>query len=245
MTVLRPSVFISHSSAEDPAVAYVRDRLFKELEERNELQILLDVRMLGGGDVWRPILHQWLAECDSAILLLSPKALDSDWVRTEATILTWRRSLGSKLTLIPVRLGCSRDAVVDKAAFKPLDLGNTQFESLSFDGDLADVEIHGEQVPEALKAAVDDLVSKVVSRLHTIEVDKDDLPMRRWVRDVSDVLDTHFPDLPRRQRNSPASTDNPRPTGARTEFIAAVSKKVGIEIELETIHKYLGPANRG
>jgi hypothetical protein len=169
-------------------VAHVRDRIYRALTERTTLEVLLDVRMLGGGDVWRPILHQWLGECDSAVLLLSSEALASSWVQTEATILTWRRSLGSQLTVVPVRIGCSRKDVVDNPAFTPLDLGNIQFEALDHQGDLATLDITDAGQLAALDAAVDGLVETLLTRLQDLEVDNDELPMRRWVHDVTQVL---------------------------------------------------------
>lgn len=188
MSAVQPSVFLSHSSAGDPAVAHVRTRLDAALRQRTTLQVLLDQRMLGGGDEWQPVLHQWLGECDSAVLLLSPGALASGWVQKEATILTWRRSLGSRLRLLPVLIGCSRQEVVTHPAFAPLDLGGTQFLDLAADP-LADADLTDPVRLAALDAKVDLLLDSLLDQLSTVEVEAADLPMRRWVRDVTVALD--------------------------------------------------------
>jgi hypothetical protein len=187
VTADRPSVFLSHSSAGNPAVAYVRNRLYRSFVKRTKLEVLLDVELLRAGDVWRPILHRWLGECDSAILLLSEEALASEWVRTEATILTWRRSLGSPLTVVPVRIGTTRKAIATPA-FTPLDLGNVQFEALGFGGDLDAVDLSDAGERAVLDAAVDALVKRLLDRLKGIAVDSENLPMRRWLRKVTNVL---------------------------------------------------------
>jgi hypothetical protein len=179
---------LSHSSASNPAVAYVRDRVHQGLVSQKSLKILLDVRMLGAGDEWRPVLHQWLGECDSAVLLLSQEAISSAWVQKEATILTWRRSLGSSLKIVPVLIGCTRKQVVDDPAFAPLDLGSIQFESLDVGPELTAADLADPRRLAALDAAVDKLISALVSQLRTIAVDTGDLPMRRWVRDVTVAL---------------------------------------------------------
>jgi hypothetical protein len=188
MTADRPSVFLSHSSAANPVVAYVRNRLYRAIQNETTFEVLLDVELLRGGDVWRPILHQWLGECDGAILLLSKEALASEWVRTEATILTWRKSLGSVLTLVPVRIGTTRDEIVATPAFEPLDVGDIQFEALQYGGDLTEQELASPAARAALDNAVDDLATRLLHALGKVEVDRDDLPMRRWVRDIVDAL---------------------------------------------------------
>src|SRR5215831_13971845 len=124
-----PSIFLSHSSG-DGLVGQIRDRLYKQLRSRG-FEVLLDRELLRGGMEWRPVLHRWLGECDGAVILFSRAALNSDWVLKESTILTWRRSLGSKVRVLPVLVGCQREQVVEHRAFKPLDLGSLQF--LQFD----------------------------------------------------------------------------------------------------------------
>lgn len=53
-------------------------------------KVLLDRDRLEPGDNWQAKLHGWLGTCDGAVLLLSEDSICSDWVRKEATILTWR-----------------------------------------------------------------------------------------------------------------------------------------------------------
>src|SRR5690348_14390999 len=115
-----PSIFLSHSYG-DGLVGRIRDKLYDKLTAQG-FEVLLDRELLSGGMEWRPALHRWLGECDGAVILFSKAALDSAWVLKESTILTWRRSLGSKVRVLPVLVGCRREQVVEHSAFKPLDL---------------------------------------------------------------------------------------------------------------------------
>ena len=166
------SIFLSHSSGDD-LVGQIRDRLDKELTARR-FEVLLDRKLLRGGMEWRPALHRWLGECDGAVILFSQAALDSAWVLKESTILTWRRSLGSKVRVLPALVGCRREQVVEHRAFKPLDLGSLQF--LRFD----------ETAPR--EQAVKMLVDALIGELASLQPDASDVPLRAWIRDVSLLL---------------------------------------------------------
>lgn len=167
-----PSIFLSHSSGDD-LVGQIRDRLDKELTAQG-FEVRLDRKLLRGGMEWRPALHRWLGECDGAVILFSQAALDSDWVLKESTILTWRRSLGSEVRVLPALVGCRREQVVEHRAFKPLDLGSLQF--FRFD----------ETAPreQAVKMLVDGLIGELAS----LQPDTSDVPLRAWIRDVSLLL---------------------------------------------------------
>ncbi|MEM7356497.1 MAG: toll/interleukin-1 receptor domain-containing protein, partial [Acidobacteriota bacterium] len=91
----------------------LRDEVRTGLLTIDGLEVFLDVRGgLTAGDVWQDGLHQNLRSCAGAVLLLSPEALESDWVLKEATILSWRVFLGERLVLVPVLLGVSRNDLV-------------------------------------------------------------------------------------------------------------------------------------
>ena len=167
-----PSIFLSHSSG-DGLVGGIRDTLYEKLTAQG-FEVLLDRELLRGGMEWRPALHRWLGECDGAVILFSEAALDSAWVLKESTILTWRRSLGSKVKVLPVLVGCRREQVVEHRAFKPLDLGSLQF--LRFD----------ETAPseKANKMLVDALIGELAS----LQPDASDAPLRAWIRDVALLL---------------------------------------------------------
>ena len=167
-----PSIFLSHSSG-DGLVGRIRDKLYDKLTAQG-FEVLLDRELLSGGMEWRPALHRWLGECDGAVILFSQAALDSAWVLKESTILTWRRSLGSKVKVLPVLVGCRREQVVEHRAFKPLDLGSLQF--LRFD----------ETAPreQANKMLIDALIGELAS----LQPDASDAPLRAWIRDVALLL---------------------------------------------------------
>src|SRR4051794_41454275 len=111
-----PSIFLSHSSGEDDLVGLLLDRLDEELTKRR-FEVLLDEKLLRGGMEWGPALYRALGECDGAVILFSQAALGSAWVFQESAILMWRRSLGSRVRVIPVLFGCQREQVVEHWAF--------------------------------------------------------------------------------------------------------------------------------
>lgn len=122
---MRSSVFISHSSRDDPFATVLRRRLVSAFDARG-LDAWLDEQRLGPGARWRAEIYRHLVNCSGAVLLLSPEALESPWVRKEATILSFRGSLNRRLRVVPVLLGgVSKDDV--EAAFPALYLEDHQF----------------------------------------------------------------------------------------------------------------------
>jgi hypothetical protein len=111
----KPRVFISHSARGEPETLQLLDDLRKALEV--EFAVLIDKDNLEPGDPWRQTLNTWIGACDVAIVLLTPKALASEYVAYEATILSFReKSLpAQKCTLIPVFLDPVNDAMVRAA----------------------------------------------------------------------------------------------------------------------------------
>jgi hypothetical protein len=75
--------------------------------------------------MWRSKLFEWMATCHGAVLLLSAKALTSEWVRTEGTILAWRSALDPRVKVVPVLLGPTPDDVRN-AGFGPVALDERQ-----------------------------------------------------------------------------------------------------------------------
>lgn len=114
-----PTIFISHSSAEDADQA----ALLKAIKAKfaADFEILLDQDLLKAGDTWRNELHTWMAMCQAAIVILSPGVLEhEEWVLKEFTILSWRRSLDPNFVLIPVLLPTVQRSNFDKGLFAPL-----------------------------------------------------------------------------------------------------------------------------
>lgn len=109
-------LFISHSSRLRPADAgddqaqrnwqllQATCKALKGAYQEN-IEILVDHAGLHPGDDWEHRLNEWLAECHAAIILFSRRAIDeSDWVKKEATILSWRAELDDDFKLFPVLL---------------------------------------------------------------------------------------------------------------------------------------------
>ena len=96
-------VFISHSARGDETA----DRVCEELRMRLGAlgwDVKVDTDALSEGVEWRDQIYGWLADCDAAVILLNQAALNSSWVRREAHLLMWRRALGSRPSILPVRL---------------------------------------------------------------------------------------------------------------------------------------------
>lgn len=85
-------------------------------------QVLLDRSQLEAGDTWQDVLHEMLAECDAAVLLLSPRALTRPWVLKESTVLAYRKALEPRFPLYPVLLGGVAPADLGQLNFSPLCL---------------------------------------------------------------------------------------------------------------------------
>jgi TIR domain-containing protein len=110
-------LFISHSSILDEIdgdgrplarnwdlLANVCARL-RDHYGNDKIKILVDVEGLLPASDWRARLNDWLGDCDAAIILFSKRALqDSNWVKFEASVLSWRKSRDPGFTLIPVLL---------------------------------------------------------------------------------------------------------------------------------------------
>jgi TIR domain len=132
------AIFISHSSRDDEEARAIRGRLHEVLaSEPYSHKILLDEDGIRAGNLWRPKLYRWLAECGGAVLLLTQAALASPWVRKEATILLWRQALGSRVVVIPLLIGVSKEDV--ETAFPAIEVFERQYLSISSPADVETV----------------------------------------------------------------------------------------------------------
>jgi len=87
----KPAVFISHSTVrrtEDPYLSAVAEAL-----KRERYQVLLDKEGLRPSDDWGMKIVNWLASCHAAVVILSNKAVGSDYVKFEVGNLfaRWQR----------------------------------------------------------------------------------------------------------------------------------------------------------
>lgn len=129
-------IFISHSSHDDEWATSLRHHLVDEIERTPGLQALVDERRFEAGDLWRPILYRWLGIADAAVLLLSRQGLSSAWVRKEATVLMWRRDLGSGVKVVPVLLNITMSDVT--ANWPAIEIDESQAIVVSGDADISE-----------------------------------------------------------------------------------------------------------
>jgi hypothetical protein len=107
---VKPRIFISHS-AKEPEAEAVQSALVKALAESGTWVPLLDKTTLEPGDMWRSRINLWVGGCDAAVILLSGKALVSDWVFYEASLLTYRRERSPGFLVVPVYVNVDAEAV--------------------------------------------------------------------------------------------------------------------------------------
>lgn len=116
----KPRLFISHSARGEPETMGLLDDLRKALE--NSFAVLIDKDDIEVGDSWRQTLNTWIGGCDAAIVLLTEKALQSEYVAYEVTVLTYREKNlpAHKCTVIPVFVDPVNDEAVRKTrGFRP------------------------------------------------------------------------------------------------------------------------------
>ena len=135
-------LFISHSSRlDDPVASDDPEKnpnlkllldVIKDIKQEygDAIDILVDKDELGlpAGHDWEKRLNEWLAECHVAVILFSKRAIDtSNWVKKEATILSWRREMDKNFRLIPVLLqGQTTPDDLEKDLFGTLSISKDQ-----------------------------------------------------------------------------------------------------------------------
>jgi len=107
-------IFVSHSSKDNALTEQVRKLLAKSYE------VLVDTKALEGGQPWPVQLHEMMADCHAAVVLLSANAVASDWVLKETTILTWRKSLEKDFKLFIAQFPEVTEKQLKRARYEPL-----------------------------------------------------------------------------------------------------------------------------
>ncbi len=173
-------LFISHSSRLDDVdadgmPAQHNWNLLKETCDKLEacyggrIEILVDLD-LQTADAWERRLNEWLAECHAAIILFSKRAIEtSNWVKKEATILSWRREFDAGFKLIPVMLDQQTTAE---------DLARDYFGTLRIDASLC--------VRDAVCA--DDILAGVIDALGQPEALIGSTPFDALVESVEKII---------------------------------------------------------
>lgn len=128
MADIKPHLFISHANGEEnknQRTIAIRDKLYKLLKKKWE--VFLDIESIKPGDRWRPeVLHN-LSRAQAGIILFDKNAIErSVWVKAEALILCFRKSIDPNIQLIPVLLD---DLTLDNTcfgAYQPFELNAIQ-----------------------------------------------------------------------------------------------------------------------
>jgi hypothetical protein len=118
-------IFISHSAKETRAQE-VQAALYTALEASAVLVPLMDKRDLVPGDMWRARINLWVGGCDAAVVLLSGKALQSDWVFYEAALLTYRNETDPGFLVLPVYVDITAEEVA-ASRLHPTAMTSIQF----------------------------------------------------------------------------------------------------------------------
>ena len=102
----KPILFISHSTSNLPETnrcVEIKECLCLLLSESG-WDVFIDKHGINPGDKWRTeILHN-LAHAQAGIILFNEEASNSDWVKAEALILCFRKSVNPDFQIIPVLL---------------------------------------------------------------------------------------------------------------------------------------------
>lgn len=126
-------IFVSHSTEKDDAAG--RQRLIEVQRALGTVatgpaahDVLIDFQRLEPGARWRNVLDEWMAQCHAAVVMITPRALQSAWVLKEATILAHRKALDPTFFLFPVLLDGVTPAQLSapESRFSPLYLDALQ-----------------------------------------------------------------------------------------------------------------------
>jgi hypothetical protein len=92
------------------------------------VEVLYDKEQITEGERWREVINAMLAECDAAVILITPEALKSPWVLKESTILRWRYDRDPSFPLLPVVYSkIDRTKLKKHRLWNPIDLPAIQF----------------------------------------------------------------------------------------------------------------------
>jgi hypothetical protein len=187
----RPRLFVSHSSLDANLTRQVCDRLGPAPGNLG-YDVLVDYSELKPGVDWPRHLHEYMAHCHAAVLLLTPNAVASAWVLKEATILAWRRSLDPSFKFFPVRFPDVDDAMLKKQQYGPLMLDLIQTIKSADPAEIANAvrEQVGQPDPSAstpfdrLVGRLKDLLSQVGSETLRDIAEKMSIETPAWRPDV-------------------------------------------------------------
>ena len=112
---------ISYSSVQRPLARKLYDRLVQ-----CDCNPKLDHLDISSADRWRQTIAWWLSACQTAVVLLSPEAMASRWVRYELSVLSNREKVEKNMRLVLVYVGVSPEKVHNEPDFEPFQLAEIQ-----------------------------------------------------------------------------------------------------------------------
>ena len=188
----RPRLFLSHSSKDCALTEGTAAELRKPGPGAHEgFEVLVDADALRAGEEWPYQLHSMMAFAQAGLLLFTPAAMSRpDWVRNEAYILTWRRSLDPSFKVFYALLdGVTCDDLTAKG-FDPAHLRLIQSlkttSSTAVDAIVAEVKAGVPSVNSA-PTPFEDLVTKLAQHFNALGdaqltnlAAKLDAPPARW-----------------------------------------------------------------
>ena len=123
----RVAVFVSHSSKDaDLTDALCAHLLAPDDQGEQVCDVLVDKTHLLAGTEWPKQLHEFMAKCHAAVILLTENAVTSDWVLKEATILAWRASIDQDFRVFLIQFPGVTADMLEGLRFKPLLLDSIQ-----------------------------------------------------------------------------------------------------------------------
>ena len=123
----KPRLFISHSSQDPILTAEVSKALVTASGTHPGFEVLVDTDCLQAGQEWPVQLHAMMAYAHAGLLLFTPAAMTRpDWIRKEAYILTWRRSLDPDFRVFYAFLDGVTQQQLTATGFEPAHLNLIQ-----------------------------------------------------------------------------------------------------------------------
>jgi hypothetical protein len=120
---MQPRIFLSHSSKDPALTQAVSAALETPAGDHPGYEVLVDAQCLQAGEEWPVQLHSMMAYAHAGLILLTRAAIARpDWVRNEAYILAWRRSLDPAFKLFYVLLDDVKSTDLSAAGFDPTHL---------------------------------------------------------------------------------------------------------------------------
>lgn len=131
-----PTIFISHSTSKLPKTddsVRLKEALQLRLQAKG-WRVFIDSQSVSGGDLWRTEILHTLATAKAGIILLNDDASKSDWVKAEALIMCFRKSINRNFPLLPIVLpGANLDATFIKT-YEPFQFNEIQKAMATFAG---------------------------------------------------------------------------------------------------------------